>query len=87
MPSSTGHVSVKVFQLETAGEVIVKEYPTNFSKKLVSEFRSFVNELEKKASQVYILLIRGGKNRRTLLAGNVKQMQEIRLNEDLLLTI
>jgi hypothetical protein len=30
---------------------------------------------------------RGGKNRRALLAGNVKQLQEIRLNEDLLLKI
>jgi hypothetical protein len=29
----------------------------------------------------------GGKNRRALLAGNVKQLQEIRLNEDLLLKI
>jgi hypothetical protein len=30
---------------------------------------------------------RGGKNRRALLAVNVKQLQEIRLNEDLLLKI
>jgi hypothetical protein len=30
---------------------------------------------------------RGGKNRRALLAGNVKQLQEIRFNEDLLLKI
>ena len=29
----------------------------------------------------------GGKNRRALLAGNVKQLQEIRLNEDLLFKI
>ena len=32
-------------------------------------------------------LVRGGKNRRAMLAGNVKQLQEIRLNEDLLLKI
>jgi hypothetical protein len=32
-------------------------------------------------------LTRGGKNTRALLAGNVKQLQEIRLNEDLLLKI
>ena len=32
-------------------------------------------------------LVRGGKNRRALLAGNVKQLHEIRLNEDLLLKI
>jgi hypothetical protein len=33
-------------------------------------------------------LVMGGKNRRTLLAENVtKQLQEIRLNEDLLLKI
>jgi hypothetical protein len=30
---------------------------------------------------------RSGKNRQVLLAGNVKQLQEIRLNEDLLLKI
>jgi uncharacterized protein YlxP (DUF503 family) len=34
-----------------------------------------------------ILSIRSAKNRRALLAGNVKQLQEIRLNEDLLLKI
>ena len=32
-------------------------------------------------------IIRGRKNRRALLAGNVKRLQEIRLNEDLLLKI
>ena len=32
----------------------------------------------------YVTQSRGGKNRRALLAGNVKQ-QEIRLNEDLIL--
>jgi hypothetical protein len=32
-------------------------------------------------------MARGGKNRRALLAGNVKQLQEIRLNEDFLLKI
>jgi hypothetical protein len=30
---------------------------------------------------------RGGKNKRALFAGNVKQLREIRLNEDLLLKI
>jgi hypothetical protein len=30
---------------------------------------------------------RNGKNRQVLLTGNVKQLQEIRLNEDLLLKI
>jgi hypothetical protein len=32
-------------------------------------------------------VVRGGKYRRALHAGNVKQLQEIRLNEDLLLKI
>jgi hypothetical protein len=34
-----------------------------------------------------VTMSRGGKNRRALLAGNVKQLQEIHLNEDLLLKI
>jgi hypothetical protein len=34
-----------------------------------------------------IVYVRGGKNRRALLAGNVKQLQEITWNEDLLLKI
>jgi hypothetical protein len=34
-----------------------------------------------------LVVTSGGKNRRALLAGNVKQLQEIRLNEDLLLKI
>jgi hypothetical protein len=33
------------------------------------------------------MIDRGGKNTRALLTGNVKQLQEIRLNEDLLLKI
>ena len=37
--------------------------------------------------ELYELIFKGGKNRRALLAGNVKQLQEIRLNEDLLLKI
>jgi hypothetical protein len=36
---------------------------------------------------VFIPAGRGGKNRRALLAGNVKQLQEIRLNPELLLKI
>jgi hypothetical protein len=38
---------------------------------------------------LFTLLVtgRGGKNRRALLAANVKQLLEIRLNEDLLLKI
>ena len=32
-------------------------------------------------------IYRGGKNRRALLAVNIEQLQEIRLNEDLLLNI
>jgi hypothetical protein len=38
-------------------------------------------------SLIQNLLDRGGKNRRALLAGNVKRLQEIPLNEDLLLKI
>jgi hypothetical protein len=37
--------------------------------------------------RVFPLVVRGGKNRGALLAGNVKQLQEICLNEDLQLKI
>jgi hypothetical protein len=37
--------------------------------------------------QVHVHRARGGKHRQALLAGNVKQLQEICLNEDLLLQI
>ena len=38
-------------------------------------------------SKMKKMLFRGGKNTRAMLAGNVKQLQEIRLKEDLLLKI
>ena len=43
--------NLKSPQLETASEAIVEEYPVDFTEELVSEFRSFVNELRKEIAE------------------------------------
>jgi hypothetical protein len=57
---------------------------------LIRNGRKFLNKLRTASTGKYRGLsetARSGKNRPALLAGNVKQLQEIRLNEDLLLKI
>jgi hypothetical protein len=57
---------------------------------LIRNGRKFLNKLRTASTGKYGGLLetaRGEKKRQALLAGNVKQLQEIRLNEDLLLKI